>query len=378
MGNTKMGVLIISPWYKPNIGGIETHLEDLAEYLRMRDYKVFIITYQPLTHTIKPAQPCEKKKNFELRRLNWPLTRFFHLFERKVLLKFLYFPKIFVYSLIVLAAHRREVDVIHAHGLVMAFTATFLSKVFNKRCVVSIHAIYGIKFPPLFLKVLFSNVNQVLVLSRKAKEELLRSGADFTKLTVFTYWVDQSIFKPMNKTACKKALGTSDKFTVLFVGRLFEIKGVKLLLKVTSSCPAITFIFVGSGPLDKEIQSESLRRDNVIFIGGMENRKMASLYNAADVVIVPSLYEEGFGRVILEALSCGIPVIASNRGGIPEALDPSVGVLIEPSVENIKKVISYFYNNREELLKLARNCRKYAEERFGEKNAQIIEESYRI
>lgn len=373
-----MGVLIISPWYKPNIGGIETHLEDLAEYLRMRDYKVFIITYQPLTRTIKSAPPREKKKNLEVRRLNWPLTRLFSLFERKIFLKFLYLPKIFVYSLIFLATHRREVDVIHAHGLVMAFTATILSKIFNKRCIASIHAIYGIKFPPSFLKVVFSHVNQVLVLSHKAKEELIRSGAEVAKTAVFTYWVDQSVFKPTDKATCKQALGIYGRFTVLFVGRLFEIKGVKLLLKVASFCPAITFIFIGDGPLAKEVQSEALRRDNVIFIGGVENRKMASFYNAADVVIVPSLYEEGFGRVILEALSCGTPVIASNRGGVPEALDPSVGMLIEPSAENIEKVIRYFYNNREELLKLARNCRRYAEERFSEKNAQMIEESYRM
>lgn len=373
-----MSILILSPWFKPNVGGIETHLEDLTEYLTMRGYRILVITYQPLTHTIARAQYFEEKKNFKLRRLSWPFTRFFYLFEQRFFLKFLYFPKIFLYSLVTLTIHRRQIDAIHAHGLVMAFTATLLSIIFGKKCIASIHAIYGIKFPPLFLKLIFSKISKVLVLSQKAKEELANAGANVSKLEVFTYWIDQSVFRQMDKNECKRILGISGKFTVLFVGRLFAIKGVRTLIKAASYCSSVTFVFVGSGPLDSEIRSASLRQKNIKFMGRLPNRKMALAYNATDVTIVPSLYEEGFGRVILEALACGTPVIASNRGGIPEALDSSVGVLLEPTVQNIIKAINHLEKNRKELFELASNCRKFAEKHFSEKNAKLIEEAYRI
>ena len=74
--------------------------------------------------------------------------------------------------------------------------------------------------------------------------------------------------------------------------------------------------------------------------------------------------------------SCGVPVVASRRGGIPEALDHSVGVLIEPEVDEIARVIEDLYNNPMKLENLRRNCRSYAEMRFSEKNAEIIIKSY--
>jgi glycosyltransferase involved in cell wall biosynthesis len=135
-------------------------------------------------------------------------------------------------------------------------------------------------------------------------------------------------------------------------------------------------MFVGDGPLANEVKAASNNFGNVIFVGKVENRELNTYYNAADLVIVPSLYEEGFGRVVLEALSCGTPVMASNRGGIPEALNQSVGMLVEPSVSEIEEKIHHLYVYREDLVGLARRCREYADERFSERNAKVIEESY--
>ncbi|NQS88963.1 glycosyltransferase family 4 protein, partial [Patescibacteria group bacterium] len=95
-------------------------------------------------------------------------------------------------------------------------------------------------------------------------------------------------------------------------------------------------------------------------------------YNAADAVIMPSQYEEGYGRVILESLSCGTPVIASNRGGIKEVLTDSVGMLIEPTEEEITKALKEI-----NLKELSKNCRPYAEEMFSSHNALVIEKAYK-
>jgi glycosyltransferase involved in cell wall biosynthesis len=136
-------------------------------------------------------------------------------------------------------------------------------------------------------------------------------------------------------------------------------------------------MFVGEGPLSNEVRKASSNLGNVFYVGKVENKKLSKYYNAADVVVVPSIYEEGFGRVILEALSCGTPVIASNRGGVPEALDQSVGILIEPKVDEIQRTIENLYEHPEQLANLRRNCRAYAEKRFSENNAKAIENAYR-
>lgn len=95
-------------------------------------------------------------------------------------------------------------------------------------------------------------------------------------------------------------------------------------------------------------------------------------YSAADLVIMPSLHEEGFGRVAAGALFCETPVIASNRGALPEVVNEKVGKVIEPSAKEIKKAIEYFYLDQPALRRCSLNARAYAIKKFGNKNAEDI------
>ncbi len=128
--------------------------------------------------------------------------------------------------------------------------------------------------------------------------------------------------------------------------------------------------------MSEDIKKSSASIANVMYVGRVENHELPMYYNASDVFIIPSLYEEGFGRVILEAISCGLPVIGANRGGIPEAVDGSVGVLVEPASNNLKNAINELYINRQKYEMLAGNCRDYAIKHFSERNARIILNSY--
>lgn len=375
-------ILIISISFSPIVGGVETHLDDLCDYLTKNGYRVRVITYGPAMAKTKVARG-EKRGKLIIHRIPWFDPVLFHRLERYPLLEFLYMtPLLLLYSLFFMLACRGNIDVVHAHGLNAAFVAKALVKMFRKRSVVSIHAIYNLPEKPTLarlMRVTLSSFDVVLALAVRSKMELIRIGLDSSKIRVFTYWIDQKVFRPLNKAECKKILALEDKFVVLFVGRLIEIKGVRLLIEVAkrlSRMENIFFVFVGDGPLANELESVSKTLNNVSYEGRIKNRDLYVYYNAADVIVMPSLYEEGFGRVILEALSCATPVIASNRGGILEALDSSVGVFIEPTVYNIERNILYFYNNPSELLKLTMNCRKYAEKHFSERNAKRIEDSY--
>ncbi|HGJ66023.1 MAG: glycosyltransferase family 4 protein [Candidatus Bathyarchaeota archaeon] len=376
----KLRILMLTPFFSPNIGGVETHLDDLCNFLRNNGHEVFVLTYKPLT-TDAETLSFEKHTSIEIRRINWVGNNLFHKLEPYPIFEFIYLtPLLFVYSFFFMAAVHKKIDVIHAHGINAAFIGKVLGKIYRKKVIVSIHAIYDLPKKPLLAKLLKLTLSSstVLTLARKSKEELIKIGLDKQKIAVYTYWVNQSIFKPLNRLGCKQQLGLEYKFVVLFVGRLLEIKGVKNLLRVASRIvnkKDISFVFIGDGPLSTAVKSASVNMGNVIYLGKIDNAQLGLYYNAADVLIIPSIYEEGFGRVILEALSCGTPVIASNKGGIPEALDPSIGILVEPNVDDLYHALISLYE-RKNLEALRKCCRLYAEARFGIENAYLIEQSY--
>lgn len=375
----KESVLILSPFFSPNIGGVETHLEDLCEYLRTHNHKVYVLTYQPLTTKARGSK-IEKKENLEIYRIWWPGFNLFHKLEPYPVLEFLYLtPRLFISSLLFLLKNRERIDVIHAQGLNASFIAKVLSKVFNKRFVASTHAIYELSPRSLTAKVvkrILSSADKLLALSELSKKELIQIGLHENKVDIYRYWVDQTVFKPLDRDEAKKHLGWNGRFIVLFVGRFIKIKGAGVLLGVAKQVTKdIYFAFIGDGPLAEEIRKVSDKIPNVLFVGKVNNRDLPMYYNAVDILCVPSQYEEGFGRVILEALSCGVPVIGSNKGGIPEALDSSVGVLIKPTVQEIKEKIEFLFDNPQELERLKNNCRRYALDKFSIKNAKLIEES---
>jgi glycosyltransferase involved in cell wall biosynthesis len=262
--------------------------------------------------------------------------------------------------------------------LVAGFVSVFWGKVFGKRVITTTHSIYS--FPEKgiykeFAKWIFKSSDAVLTLSKQSKEEMVRLGIDQSKVNVFTYWVDLDKFKTISNA--KQKLKWENKFIILFVGRLVKEKGILVLLDAVKMLDKnITLAIAGTGPLEKLVTNYQSLVTNLVYLGKVDNDKLPLYYSAADFVIVPSVHEEGFGRVIIEALSCGKPVIASNRGAIPEAMDESVGKLIEITPENIKKAVEYFYYHPQYLKTLTSNSRPYAENKYSENNADMIIDAY--
>ena len=151
----------------------------------------------------------------------------------------------------------------------------------------------------------------------------------------------------------------------------FKLKGLE------GDKKRISFVFIGddspSGALVRKAANES---KNIVMVKGIRAAQLIPYYQAADLLAVPSLYEEAFGKVIIEALSCGTPVIGSNKGEIPSVINHSVGRVVEPTVENFKREIENFYFNRQVLLDITADCRAYAQKHFSEKNIEIITNSY--
>jgi glycosyltransferase involved in cell wall biosynthesis len=373
------GILIISPFFMPNVGGVETHLTDLTNSLSRKNYRVFVLTYSPLTTKAK-ASKFERSRNLEIRRVSWIGGGLFNKLEPFPLLEFFYLtPLLLLKSLLFMMSRGGEIDVIHVHGFNAAMIGKILSILFRKRTVMSSHAIYNIRKGSVFsimARATLSGYDKILTLSRQSKQELASTGISREKIDVYTYWADLGVFRPLDKNRCKKDLGWQGNFIVLFVGRFIKIKGIELLINVARRNDKICFAFIGDGPVRGLVEREASSMENVIYVGRIPNRELYRYYNASDLLCIPSLYEEGFGRVIIEALACGVPVVGSKRGGIPEAVNSSVGILVEPEEEAVKDAIEYLFKNPDKLEIMKKRCRKYAEQRFGERNIEVIERSY--
>lgn len=370
-------ILLLTIGFSPNVGGIETHFDDLVSQLGDK-IRIKVLTYKPLT-TSTPAKICEKRnENVEIIRL--PVIRgIFYKFIKNPFIEFMLLtPGLFMALPVLLLTKYRDVQVIHTHGLIAGFVGVFWGNIFKLKVLTTTHSIYNFPKSGLYKKSakwIFAKSDHVLTLSKQSKREIESLGIEENKVSVFTYWIDLKRFKPINDA--KKKIGWTKKFVVLFVGRLVEEKGILVLLEAAKKWDKnIKLAVIGTGPLDKNIKRQSATINNLVYLGKIDNNDLPLYYSAADLLIVPSIHEEGFGRVILESLACGTPVIGSNRGAIPEAIDNSVGKLIDVSTENIRNTVEYFYNNSGKLDKLHRNTRSYAMKKYSKDNIKEISKYY--
>lgn len=370
-----MKVLQLSVHLFPNVGGVETHLSDLFKALVKKNWKVFVLAYQPLS-TKTEWKIFEKGKNLTILRIPW-LRGFFEKLVRHPIIEFFYLvPGLFIISPFLITIYRPHI--LHAHGLAASVSAIFWGKIFKVRTVISLHSFYSFPKKGLyhdFVKFLLKNADFVLSLSKKSNQEIKFLGIKDDKSGVFTYWIDLNKFKEIPDA--KKQLKWDKIFTILFVGRLIPEKGISVLIdSVKLWDKNIKLIIIGVGPMSADIASKTNKIKQISFLGKINQEDLPLYYSGADLLVVPSIAEEGFGRVIIESLACGTPVIASNNGAIPEAMDESVGRFIDVNPEDIKNTVEFFYKNPEELKKLSLNARQYAERKYAEENINAIIKSY--
>jgi glycosyltransferase involved in cell wall biosynthesis len=135
--------------------------------------------------------------------------------------------------------------------------------------------------------------------------------------------IDTDHFRPGDKEKAKKSLGLSDRNVLLFVGRLIPGKGLLRLLRVIdivrASDPQVICLIAGGGPQQSMVKKEIIRRKlsaHIRILGHIPNEMLTTIYNASDIFVSCSEYES-IPVTIMEAMSCGLPVVATKTGGIP-------------------------------------------------------------
>ena len=375
------GVLILTPFFSPNIGGVESHFDDLVDELDANNYNVYVQTFSPITtDNVKWVSKEKRGRNIYIERHWWFGKGLFHKIEKYPLLSFLYLtPYLFIRVLFFMLFNHKKIDIVHAQGFNASFIGVALKRFFSYKLIASTHAIYELdksSKTAILIKAILNKCDKVLCLSEASKSELIDFGISDKKLDRYKYWIDLNYFMPMDKLITRKSLNLENKFSVLFVGRLIEKKGVNVLIEVAKKLTQIQFIFIGVGPLEGLLKQVSNENNNIIFLGKKSNKELVGFYNAADIFCIPSQYEEGFGRVVIEAIACGLPVVGSNKGGIKEALNDKTAILLDPTIANIKQSISLVYNDRGMLSRLAENCVDYSRNNYSNENLSTITKHY--
>ena len=163
------------------------------------------------------------------------------------------------------------------------------------------------------------------------KDVLVDLGIPETRVRVLRNGVDLDLFRPLERSVIRRDLGLS-RPTLLCVGHLIERKGVDVAIGALAQIPDADLLIVGEGPERQALKALADRigvAGRARFLGPVVHEELPRIYNAADALILASS-REGWANVLLEAMACGTPVIASRVWGTPEVVGaPAAGILVD-------------------------------------------------
>lgn len=251
------------------------------------------------------------------------------------------FQKILFLLKIISTLFRNKVDYIVCGHLYFSSIPLFFNLIFGTAYSISIYGIEAIKITNVFHRIAIKKAKKVIVISEYTKS-LIRNQFDLMDSAYFYLpsSVDENIFCiKEDKTAIKKKYDLEGQLVILTLSRLSsdEEKGqdrvLKAFNKIATKDLHVKYVIAGPGTdtrVEKVLLSNSNLNSKVIQMGSVTSEQRVELYNLCDLFILPSK-NEGFGIVFIEALSCGIPIIAPDGFGCREALlDGDLGYLVDP------------------------------------------------
>ena len=219
------------------------------------------------------------------------------------------------------------------------------------------------------LHIYEKNIDHYICPSQFMADKLVEWGVAKDKLQTILHYIDT------NKYQANFDLGNY----FLFFGRLDKEKGVDILVKAVAQVPEAKLKIVGFGPEHKTIKeliSQHKLENRVDIVGPKYGDELKEIIQKAYAVVVPSLWYEVFGLVILEAAALGKVTIVAKIGGMPEAVqDQKTALLFQPgSVEDLVDKINWAVHNPQDMAQMAQQARHYMEEAFtpGKHLAQIL------
>ncbi|KAH9414799.1 hypothetical protein DERP_008640 [Dermatophagoides pteronyssinus] len=329
-----------SDFFHPNIGGVESHIYQLSQRFLRKGHKVIVITH---------AYDDRVGIRYMTSGLKVYYLPFLVIYNQCTLpTLFTSFP-IVRYILI-----REQINIVHGHSAfsALAHEVMFHAKTLGLKTVFTDHSLFGFAdasaiITNKLLKVMLSVCNRVICVSHTGKENTaLRAGVDPNRIFVIPHPVDTDVFRPLSTA------NQIDKMTIVILSRLVYRKGIDLLAgvipQICRQYPSIKFLIGGEGPkrivLEEMIERHSLQ-NRITLVGHVNPDKVRDVMVQGDIFLNCSL-TEAFCIAIIEAAACGLQVVSTKVGGVPEVLPEELIWFAEPSVEGVYDGIVRAINDR--------------------------------
>ncbi len=358
--NTKKVVIVVHH-YPPHITGVGMVAHNQAKRLVATGYGVTVIT----------SDTGEQEKNCIMDGVEVVRIKALNISEEKWNAPFPIFSlRIFP----ILAKHIKSADIVHIHDAfyMSSFLAALYGRLYRKPIVLTQH-IALVTHPSRFImqvqKLVYATTGSIIFhfshiifqFNDHVKQLLIQYRVPESKIRTLLNGVDINFFYPVDvneKKPLKEKFGLIlSKKSILFVGRFVPKKGFDKMLAAQSEKYQI--VFVGGEPL-------SQNNKNVIFLGKLDQKKLAEVYRAADIFVLPS-ESEGFPLSIQEAMACGLPIITTNDDGYKSYnFDRKmIDLLDKPSRDSIYEAINSIIHNEVRIKEMSEYSRNYAVTNFS-------------
>ncbi len=343
---------IVTHTFLPHIGGIERVVYEQSKRLLHRNFEPMVVTNRidtPKSYVVDGIKvECYESLNTGF-RLGIPYS----------------IPTVTSLETFLKAVKSSEIVHAHGHPYITSLIAAKLAKRYSKPFVLTQHNTF-IEYDGIFDNIerlndlavgkeTLKEADKIITVSNATKDYVLSLGAKPEKIKVLHNGVDLVHFRPLTgkREEMRRKLGISQSsIVVLTVRRLVYKNGIDTLIEGANIAvrknPKITFLVVGKGPDLNNVQMRIRQlgiENNFRLTGFVKDEDLPFYYNAADFFVLPSKSGEGLPLVALEAMACGLPVIATNVGGISEILMEDYGKLVPSNQpEQLAKAILEFSN----------------------------------
>jgi glycosyltransferase involved in cell wall biosynthesis len=358
-----MKIAIHAIYYHPEVGGMESHIKDLAEEFTGRGHEVHIVCGRSL-----PGLPRhETVDGVRVTRTRW--------FGRHPLGWLLYV----LGSMRTFVRVAEGADVVHGQGFPCALATRAAKQRHGAVNLVTIHSSHFLKLAPKkalgpFFRYMFSAADHMLAPSAELAAAI-RSVSPGRQVECYVNSVNTRVFRKVVPT-----LNQPGKTIIVCPRRLVEKNGVRFAVQalplILKHAPAHLYM-AGPGPLQQELESMARElgvAESITFLGSVPHQDMPGVLSSADIILIPSLME-ATSIAALESMACERAIAGSNVGGIPEIVDKYVGVLFEPgNVEEIAaKVGQLLAMDRDSMGRTARQrvVEKWSAARLADRHMEI-------
>lgn len=325
------------------LGGMEVHIRDLANGLAFKGVDVHIITSKI---TNRPSLVkndsvtyyfIDAKPRFFREKYYYKVSKFFQKLDKKENFDVVHSQSVIAAGLIRYAKYKGNL-IVTSHGTAMNEIRTILEgrKKWNSFLTIP----FFLKSYLLDERPLYKRASSIIAVSPTIKQNISdQHNIPIERIQVVLNSIDKEKFSPQEKRPVAVLRGfDSGKETILVsVGNIRRIKGYQYIIEMMHQYNEsnLKLIMVGEGADLKWMKNlaKTYNLENKIFFAGkVSDSELIEIYNTADIFILPSVWHsEAFGIVNIEAMACGLPVLASRIGGIPDVVeDGKTGLLFKP------------------------------------------------